>query len=476
MADIELCYLSATEALERFRAKTLSPVELMEALISRAEEVEPKINAFTFKYYDEAMEAAKDAEVKYARGEARSLEGIPTAIKDESEIAGLPTSNASFLLQDYVPESTSFTVERLLDAGAIVHARTATPEFSIAGVTWSEMWGVTRNPWSLEYTPGGSSGGSGASLAAGTTTLANGSDIGGSIRIPASFCGVVGYKPPFGRNPEGAPFNMEYYNHSGPLARNLDDCILLQNLMSGPHPLDIGSLKPKLVIPSTFEDIKNWRIAYDLDLGYKPIDPDVRENTLKALDVFRDLGAAVEEVDLEWTKDCGKAAIDHLGYAIMGCYLREFYEMDREKMMTYSRDFTEYSMKVTWKDFLEAEIMAGEMYASLGSIFQEFNVFICPTIAADGLPADFDPSVDEIKVDGRVVSPVLGWAMTYPFNMLSRCPVLSVPTGRASNGVPTGMQLVGPAYEDLIVFHAAAAYEKAQGAFCSQGNYPELSA
>ena len=269
---------------------------------------------------------------------------------------------------------------------------------------------------------------------------------------------------------------MEYYNHSGPLARNLDDCILLQNLMSGPHPLDIGSLKPKLVIPSTFEDIKNWRIAYDLDLGYKPIDPDVRENTLKALDVFRDLGAAVEEVDLEWTKDCGKAAIDHLGYAIMGCYLREFYEMDREKMMTYSRDFTEYSMKVTWKDFLEAEIMAGEMYASLGSIFQEFNVFICPTIAADGLPADFDPSVDEIKVDGRVVSPVLGWAMTYPFNMLSRCPVLSVPTGRASNGVPTGMQLVGPAYEDLIVFHAAAAYEKAQGAFCSQGNYPELSA
>jgi amidase len=133
-------------------------------------------------------------------------------------------------------------------------------------------------------------------------------------------------------------------------------------------------------------------------------------------------------------------------------------------------------MKVTWKDFLEAEIMAGEMYASLGSIFQEFNVFICPTIAANGLPADFDPTEDEIKVDRQVVSPVLGWAMTYPFNMLSRCPVISVPTGRASNGVPTGMQLVGPAYEDLIVFHVAAAYEKAQGAFCSQGNYPELSA
>lgn len=474
MANIELCYLSATEVIERFRAKTLSPVELMEAVITRAEEVEPKINAFTFKYYDEAMEAAKDAEARYAKGEARPLEGIPTAIKDESEIAGLPTSNASFLLEDYVPENTSFTVERLLEAGAIVHARTATPEFSIAGVTWSDMWGVTRNPWSLEYTPGGSSGGSGASLAAGTTILANGSDIGGSIRIPASFCGVVGFKPPFGRNPEGAPFNMEYYNHSGPLARNLVDCILLQNLMSGPHPLDIGSLKPKVMIPSTFEEIKDWRIAYDLDLGYKRIDPEVRENTLKALEVFRELGATVEEVDLGWTEACGKAAIDHLGYAIMGCYLREFHEMDREKMMSYSRDMTEKGINTTWKDFLESEIMAGKMYASLGPIFQEFNLFICPTIATIGLPADYDPTVDEIKVDGEKVEPALGWAMTYPFNMLSRCPVLSIPTGRSSVGVPTGMQLVGPAYEDIVVFQAAAAYESSQGAFCSHENYPEL--
>jgi amidase len=474
MANIELCYLSAKEALERFRSKTLSPVELMEAVIARAEEVEPKVNAFTFKYYDEAMEAAKEAEAKYSRGEARPLEGIPTAIKDESEIAGLPTSNASFLMEGYVPETTSFTVERLLEAGIIVHARTATPEFSIAGVTWSEMWGVTRNPWSLEYTPGGSSGGSGASLAAGTTILANGSDIGGSIRIPASFCGVVGFKPPFGRNPEGAPFNMEYYNHSGPLARNLDDCILLQNLMSGPHPLDIGSLKPKLEIPSTFEGIKDWRIAYDLDLGYKRVDPDVRENTLKSLEIFKDLGASVEEVDLGWTDACGTAAENHLGYSIMGCYLRDFHEMDHEKMMSYSREFAEDSMKITWREFLEAEIQAGEMYASLGPIFQEYNLFICPTIATSGLPADFDPVAGEIEVDGEKVSPVLGWAITYPFNMLSRCPVLSIPTGRASNAVPTGMQLVGPAYEDLVVFQAAAAYEQARGAFCSRSNYPDL--
>jgi amidase len=148
--------------------------------------------------------------------------------------------------------------------------------------------------------------------------------------------------------------------------------------------------------------------------------------------------------------------------------------MDHEKMMSYSREFAEYSMEVTWKDFLEAESTAGEMYASLGLIFEDFNLFICPTIATNGLPADFDPTVDEIKVDGKVVSPILGWAMTYPFNMLSRCPALSIPTGRAENGVPTGMQLVGPAYEDVVVFQAAAAYENAQGAFCSHENHPEF--
>jgi Asp-tRNA(Asn)/Glu-tRNA(Gln) amidotransferase A subunit family amidase len=474
MTDLDLCYLSATEALKLFSQRKLSPVELIEALIERADRVEPSVNAFTFKYFDEAMAAARKAEERYMKGEARPLEGIPTAIKDESEIEGLPMSNASFLLKDYVAESTSFTVQRLLDAGVIVHARTATPEFSIAGVTWSDMWGVTRNPWSMEYTCGGSSGGSAASLAAGTTTLANGSDIGGSIRIPASFCGVVGYKPPYGRNPESPPFNLEYYNHSGPLARNLADCILLQNTMSGPHPADIASLKTKLTIPTQFDPIQGWRIAFSIDLGYMPIDPQVRENTLGALEVFRGLGAEVLEVELDWPPACGKAALDHLGYAMMGCYLREFYEKGADQMMSYARSFAEYAEKVTWKEFVEAEMLAGEMYSSLRRVFAEHDLFICPTIASDGLPADFDPTADEILVDGVGVEPTLGWAMTYPFNMLSRCPALSAPSGRASNGVPTGIQLVGPAYEDLSVFRAAVAYERAAGPFCSAGAHPAI--
>lgn len=191
-----LCYLTAEQALRCFRNRELSPVELMTAVINRTETVEPAINAFSFTYFEEALAAAQTAEKRYRDGTARPLEGIPLAVKDESYIEGQITTNGSLLLKDNVANSTSIIIQRLLDAGAIVHARTTTPEFSVAVFTWSKLWGVTRNPWNLAITPGGSSGGSAASLAAGTTTLATGSDIGGSIRVPASLCGLVGYKAP----------------------------------------------------------------------------------------------------------------------------------------------------------------------------------------------------------------------------------------------------------------------------------------
>ncbi|MEM7345345.1 MAG: amidase family protein, partial [Chloroflexota bacterium] len=442
-----------------------------QALIARAEAVEPTINAFSYTYYEEALQAAKQAEDEYMKGDARPLEGIPTAIKDESYIAGKPTSNGSLLLKDFVPETTTIIVERLLEAGAIVHARTTTPEFSISGHTASKLWGVTRNPWNPEMTPGGSSGGAGAALAAGTTTLANGSDIAGSIRIPSSLSGLVGYKPPYGRNPEDPPFNMEYYNHHGPMARNVADCILMQNVVSGPHPHDIASLKPKLTLPSTYESIEGWRIAYSIDLGYQIVHPEVRQNTLAALDVFRNLGATVEAVDLGWTDETRKAANDHLGYGLMGAFLRE--NADQRDLMTgYARYFADYAAQVTVEDSYRAQTVAGEMYAKLSPVFDSYDLFICPTIANTGIPATFDYSVDTLDIDGQAVDPFLGWLMTYPFNMLSRCPVLTVPSGQAANQVPTGIQLVGPTYEDAVVFQAATAYEAARGILCGLDHHP----
>ncbi|MDX1698462.1 MAG: amidase, partial [Thiohalobacterales bacterium] len=190
-----LHYLSASEALQRFRQRSLSPVELLEALIDRAGQVEPVINAFADTYFDEAMQQARRAEQKYARGQrTRPLEGIPVVIKDEIKLKGKRTTGGSLVNRDHVDDESDVIAERLLRAGAIVHARTTTPEFCICGTTHSRLWGVTRNPYNPAYTPGGSSGGTGAALAAGTTTLGTGTDIGGSIRIPAGCCGVVGLK------------------------------------------------------------------------------------------------------------------------------------------------------------------------------------------------------------------------------------------------------------------------------------------
>ena len=297
MTDLDLLYLPAHEALRRFKAKTLSPVEVMTATIARAEAMKDPINALTFTHFDEAMDLARKAEAKFARGgRTGALEGLPIGIKDENSIAGKPTSSGSLILKDHVATETSVNNERILAAGGIVHARTATPEFSSAGICWSHLWGVTRNPWNPAFTPGGSSGGAAASLATGTSMLATGSDIGGSIRIPASACGVVGYKPPYGRNSDDPPFNLDFYCHTGPLARSVRDAILLQNTITGPHPRDITTLRPKLTLPYQMKPAKGMKVAFSMDLGLFEVDPEVQRNTLTALQVFRDLGAEVTEI------------------------------------------------------------------------------------------------------------------------------------------------------------------------------------
>jgi len=466
VTDLELCYMPAHEALALFRARKLSPVELMMAVIARAEAVNKKVNAFTFTYFDEAMAAARKAEAKYAKTGARlgALEGLPVGVKDESFIKGKPTSFGSLIYKDFIPGITSANNERILRAGGIVHARTATPELSCSSATHSRLWGVTRNPWNLKFTPGGSSGGSSASLASGTSAIATGSDIGGSIRIPASCSGVVGYKPPYGRNPDDPPFNLDPYCHTGPLARTVGDTILLQNVMCGPSPIDIASLRPKLRLPLQFKSIKGWRIAHSMDLGFFPVDKDVVANTKMALDVFRSLGATVEEVDLGWTVDALKAGVDHLNHLFAGV-LAGHAKKHRKLMTPYAVDLAKHGLKSKAADFLRSMDVATKMYATLGPILEEHDVLVCPTTALPAVRADFDPTLHEVKIDGKQLNVwrMLDWCMTSPFNTMSGCPVLSVPSGRASNGVPTGIQIVGRTYCDADVFRAAMAFETAVG-------------
>lgn len=465
MSD-ELHVLTAREAIARFEAGSLSPVELMRAVIERAHVVEPHVNAFTDTFFERALEQARRAERRYRAKDARPLEGIPVAVKDDCPIQDERTTSGSLILRDHVDAFTSPCIERLLDAGAIVHARSTTPEFCCAGVTHSRLWGVTRNPWNPAYTPGGSSGGSGASLAACSSTLATGSDIWGSIRIPASCCGVVGFKPPYGRVPEERLYNLDPYNHEGPMARSVADCALMENVMAGPHPRDIATVRPKLEIPDLSGPVRigGWRVAYSIDLGFCEIDEEVAANTLAALDVFRELGCSVEPVETGWTDVTPRAAMCHLGHLFGSIVARELTE-HADLMTPYARAFGELGRGTTAEDFLFAMGVASDMYASFAPVLESHDVFVCPTTALPALPADHDPAISEVRIGGVPVDPVTGWILTYPFNMLSRCPVISVPSGRAGNGVPTGIQIVARTYDDIRVFRAAAAYERALGGF-----------
>jgi aspartyl-tRNA(Asn)/glutamyl-tRNA(Gln) amidotransferase subunit A len=477
MTDLELCYLPATEALRRFRARELSPAELMEAVIVRAEQVEPTVNALCIRYFDEALEQAKQAERRYAgRGpEPRALEGLPVAIKDEVPIEGQPCSEGSLLLEDDIADHTAPIAERVLAAGGITHARTTTPEFSSAGFTHSRLWGVTRNPWNPGFTPGGSSGGSAAALASGTATLATGSDIGGSIRIPASFCGIVGFKPPFGRVPVDPPFNLDQYCHDGPLARTVADCALFENVIAGPHPNDVVSLRPKLELPERLDGIEGWRIALSVAPGDFPVDPEVAANTLAAAETFREAGAIVEEVEVGWRRaDVTRATLVHFG-AIFGSSIGVHIAEHGDLMTSYAIDLAERSAAAlagtTFYDGLELE---AKIYSELGQLFERYDLFVCPTVLTRGLAAGDDYVDHGLEVGGVELDSYFDAITTPIFNIASRCPVLAVPSGFADNGVPTGIQIVGRTYDDVSVFRAGAAYERIRPWLDAPERYPTV--
>ncbi len=470
----DLHYLSATDALAKFRSKELSPVELLQAVIARAEAVEPAINAFAEPRFDEALKAASAAEARYAAGEpAGPLDGLPVAVKEEAPIAGHRNTLGSVPLRDVVATETAAFVQRIIDAGGIVHARTTTPEFSSAPVTWTKLWGVTRNPWNTAFSPGGSSGGSGASLAAGSTTLATGSDIGGSIRIPSSFCGVIGFKPPYGRVPEVPPFNLDHYCHEGPLARTVADCALLENVIAGPHPSDVASLRPKLEIPAKLDGVAGMRIALSVDLGCYNVDADVAANTLAAADRLRDAGATVTEVALPWDLETIARTVNiHFGM-IFGASMKEINDQYPGQLTSYVQRLVADADMVSKDDFYAGLSLEAAIYAPLGEILESHDALICPTFAVPALPAEYDTG-DPIEVNGKPAKRWLDVLMTLPFNIASRCPVLNVPSGLSRDGVPTGLAVVGKTYDDVTAFRVAAAHEARLPWLTASGPRPAL--
>lgn len=475
----DLHYLSATDALRKFRSRELSPVELTQSVIARAEQVEPVVNALCHRFDERALEQARAAEQRYmGKGEPpRPLEGIPTAVKEEEPVAGEPWTQGSLIYKDLVAEESSCFAERILDSGAIVHARSTAPEFSCAGFTHSRIWGVTRNPWNPEYGVGGSSGGSGASLASGSTTLASGSDIGGSIRIPASFNGVVGFKPPYGRVPQVAPFNLDTYCHCGPMARTVADCLLFENVLAGPDPRDVVSLRPKLELPERLQAIDGMRIAVTVDFGDWSVDDEVRRNTLDMAEALREQGAAVDEVDLHIPRDAIQRATGihfALGFA---AWIAGEAEKHGDLMTPYALEMARWAeVRGGGGTQLEKLEIEGELYPRLGLLLERYDALICPTVGTRGLVAGDDYVGHGLEVGGEQLEFYFESILTPIFNVFSRCPVLAVPSGFGDNGVPTGIQIVGRTYDDLTPFRVGAACEAARPWLDAPSRRPEIAA
>ena len=476
MDATELSYLSARDVLARFRDKSLSPVDYLDVLITRTDAINPAINAYTETFFDEARQQAKAAADRYAAGTARALEGLPVAVKDVHRMAGRRTTQGSLTLKDNIDTETDPMIERLEAAGAIFHARTTTPEFCLSAVCNSHLWGVTRNPFNLDFGPGGSSGGSAAALAAGLTPLATGTDIGGSIRIPASCCGLAGYKPPHGRNPDGPPANFDRYNHCGFLARDVGDIALGQNIVSGPHPLDHDSLPDRIELAEARPPAK-LRVAWSMDLGYVPIEDEVRQNTLAALEALRAAGCTVEEVELGWGSWVDEAAMSwyaamHFGRAAL--WAAE--QGQREQLTDYGRLAADIAARLGPDDVARSWEGQHRMYQSLGPVLADYDVLLCPTLSIGAVRTDHDATNPAFEVAGTPVDGEYGWLLTHQFNMQYNCPVITLPSGRDRHGVPTGIQLVTRPFDDAGLFEAAYTYEHAMaGAFLPRTALPAIA-
>ncbi|MCC6222946.1 MAG: amidase [Thermoleophilia bacterium] len=454
--DLELCYTPATELARLIRAGELSPVEIVRNSLARIEQVNPVLNCFCFVYPEEALWLAREAErAVRERRVLGPLHGVPIAIKDLTPTAGKRTTMGSYAFEHWVPDRSAALVERLLGAGAIMVGKTTTPEFAYSSFTESPLWGVTRNPWNPERTPGGSSGGSGAAVASGCVPLAEGTDMGGSVRIPASWSGLVGLKPSFGRIPlDFLPTQFDTIQHFGPLARTVGDARLFLAVAQGPDDRDIMSIAPALDLSSPLEaDVAGLRLALDVDLGCYAIDPETEAAVRDAAEALAGAGAEVEEVDLGWTRELPDAWLDHWGVylaAIFGDKLPEF----RDRMDPRVVALMDAGLALGAVDFKRIEFVRTRQWQSLRRIFERHDALLVPTMSRPAPPADQD---DFVYYKDQGDGLYHGLDITTQFNFVSQCPALSVPAGWSAEGLPIGLQIVARRYRDDEALRIGAA-------------------
>ncbi len=458
MAGDDIAYLSAVSLLDLYRRKVLSPVEVTRLILDRLDVLQPRINAFCIVDRDGALAAARASEGRWLRGEALGrLDGVPVTIKDLILMRGFPTLRGSRLVepdQDWSEDAPA--TARLREAGAVILGKTTTPEFGWKALGDSPLTGITRNPWDLSRSPGGSSAGAAAACAAGLGPLHVGSDGAGSIRIPSAFTGVFGLKPSFGRVPAHPPSPMGLLAHIGPVARTAADAALMLTVLTGADHRDPYALPPedKDYAAELEEGVRGWRIAYSPTLGYAKVDAEIAAAAAEATRHFEALGASVEQVDAMF--DSPRDALFKLWAAGAAKLLAGFPADRREAIDPGLVSTAEEGARISAVDYLGADLVRTVLARQMAEFHRNYDLLLTPMMPVPALPVGQDlndPAAERHWID---------WSpFSYPFNM-TRQPAASIPCGLTSAGLPIGLQIVGPLYADHRVLRAARAFEMTQ--------------
>ena len=459
MAKDELAFAPASEVRQLMDSRQVSSVELTEMFLRRIEALNPRLNAYLTVTSDEALAGAANADEAMARGVSLGpLHGIPVSIKDLEVTKGIRSTMGSLIFKDHVPDQDSLVVERVRKAGAVILGKTNTPEFGFSGTTENRLGDAARNPWNPERTPGGSSGGAGAAVAAGLCTLATGSDGGGSIRIPCSFTGTYGIKPSQGRVPRAGGVGRPGYNtfsQAGPLTRTVQDSALLLQVLAGPDPRDPGCIRtePPDFVAGLDGGVGGLRIAWSPDLGYAAVDPEVASAAFRAARLFEELGCSVDEPGVA-LEDPFPPFWDLFG---IGGFTAYGYLMEghRQDLTEYGRNTIDHGRNLSVADYSRALLRVQQLQAQMDELFQSYDLLLTPTTAVPAFPVGEHPAV----IGDRPVMPFWGYTpFTFPFNMTMQT-AANVPCGFSSDGMPIGLHVIGRRGEETTVLRASAAYE-----------------
>jgi aspartyl-tRNA(Asn)/glutamyl-tRNA(Gln) amidotransferase subunit A len=458
-ASDELCWMPASAMAAAIKRKKLSPVEVVKAVLDRIERVNPSLNAFVTLTPEQALRDARAAERLLAKKGAKlgPLHGVPFSTKDLVITKGVRTTFGTRLYADNVPAEDAPMVERMKAAGGIQLGKTNTPTFGWIGATHNLLFGITRNPWNHDRTPGGSSGGASAAVAAGLGPLAIGTDGGGSIRIPASCAGIFGIKPTFGLIPV-YPWSAAWsLSHIGPMTRTVEDAALVMNVCAGLDERDAFSVPAPRVdyVKALSGPLEGLRVAWSPDLGFaRAVDPEVRAACAKAARRFREMGCRVEEVNPGWPSP--KAAWEAIFCGGLAGRLAPYLAERRADIDEGLVAIVEQALTWTPTRYVEAWFDRLAWADHPRRLFEKYDLLLTPTIASPPFKVGLD---NPPEIGGAAVEPYDWIPFTYPFNMTGH-PAASVPCGFTSDKLPIGLQIVGRRLHDATVLRAARAFER----------------